>query len=77
MSELALLGGKPVREEPLPPLAIVGEEEKQALIDVVESHSFSAFHNNFRGGVNVQGFEEEFAARCGSKHAISVNSVRG
>lgn len=74
MSELALFGGKPIREDPQPPIALVGDEEKQALMDVVDSKSFSGFHNNFRGGTNVQGFEEEFAARCGSKHAISVNS---
>ena len=58
----------------MPLLPIVGDEEKQALLDVLESRSFSAFHSDFRGGVNVQQFEEEFAAYCGARHAISVNS---
>ena len=73
-TSLALLGGRPVREGPLPPLPIVGEEEKQAVLEVVDSRSFSGFHSNFRGGAKVQQFEEEFAARFGVKHAVSVNS---
>ena len=71
----ALLGGKPVRERPLPPVPILGEEEKQAVLEVLESRSLSAAsHTNILGGARAQRFEEEFAAYCGSKHAIAVNS---
>ena len=73
-SNLVLLGGKPVREAPLPPVPIVGEEEKQALLEVLESRTFSASHSNIRGSIKTQQFEEEFAARFGIRHAISVNS---
>ena len=74
-SSLALLGGKPVRGRPLPPVPIVGEEEKKAVLEVLESHSLSAAsHTNIRGAAKAQQFEEEFAAYCGANHAIAVNS---
>jgi len=73
-SNLALLGGKPVREDPLPPVPMIGEEEKQALLEVLESRAFSASHSDVPGSIKARQFEEEFAARCGARHAISVNS---
>ena len=74
-SGLALLGGRPVRQAPLPPVPIVGEEEKQAVLEVLESGTLSAAaHTNIRGGARAQRFEEEFAAYCGANHAIAVNS---
>ena len=73
-SKPALLGGKPVREDPLPPVPMIGEEEKQALLEVLESRAFSASHSDVPGSIRAQQFEEEFAARYGTRHAISVNS---
>ena len=74
-SKLALLGGKPVREAPLPPVPIVGEEERRAVLEVLDSRALSAAsHTNVRGGARARRFEEEFAAFCGAKHAIAVNS---
>lgn len=56
-------------------MPIVGEEEKRAVLEVLDSSSLSAAsHTNIRGGVRAQQFEEEFASYCGAKHAIAVNS---
>ena len=74
-SNLALLGGKQVRGEPLPPVPIIGDEERQAVIEVLESNTLSAAaHTNIKGGARALQFEAEFAEHMGSKHAIVVNS---
>lgn len=44
-----------------------GQEEKQAMYDVIESDMFSM-------GKNVKAFEEEFAHFFGKKYAVMVNS---
>jgi len=44
-----------------------GQEEKQAMYDVIESDMFSM-------GKNVKAFEEEFARFFGKKYAVMVNS---
>ncbi len=46
---------------------LVGEEEKAAVLEVLESGQLAQ-------GSRVAAFEEEFAAYVGSKHAIAVNS---
>lgn len=74
-SNLALLGGRPVRREPLPPVPIIGDEERQAVIEVLEGNTLSAAaHTNIKGGAKAQKFEAEFAEHVGSRHAIAVNS---
>ncbi len=45
----------------------IGEEEKQAVIAVLESGQLSQ-------GPVVEAFEREFAAWCGVRHAVAVNS---
>jgi perosamine synthetase len=78
MSELAVLGGKPIRTEPFPAYEVIGEQEKRAAMAVLESGVLSRFlgvwHPDFFGGPQVQAFEREWAAIAGTKHAISVNS---
>ena len=78
MSELAYLGGTPVRTEPFPAYTVIGDEEKRAAMDVLESGVLSRFlgvwHPDFFGGPNVQAFEREWAAIAGTKYAVSVNS---
>lgn len=44
-----------------------GEEEKEVMLKVIES-------GNYTMGENVRVFEENFARKFGSKHAIMVNS---
>ncbi len=46
---------------------LIGEEEKQAVIAVLESGQLAQ-------GARVQEFEEGFAALCGVKHAIATSS---
>lgn len=74
MSQLALLGGPPVRTKPFPRYPVIGEREKQAVMQVLESGTLSGFHANFLGGPRVRTFEEEFAAYFGVRYAIAVNS---
>lgn len=78
MSELALFGGKPVREKLFPAYQFIGQEEKAAANRVIESGVLSRFlgtwHPDFYGGPEVQAFEKEWAALTQTSHAISVNS---
>jgi len=77
-SNLALHGGQPVRTEPFPAYKVIGEEEKQAAVRVIESGVLSRFlgawHTDFYGGPEVQAFEKEWAEIFRVKHAVSVNS---
>ena len=79
MSELALLGGAPVLPEPLPPYRSIGEPEREAVAEVLESGCLSGFYGSpgpeFLGGPKVRAFEEAWAERLGVKHAVSVNSA--
>lgn len=75
---LALFGGTPVRTRPFPAYRVIGEEEKQAAVRVIESGVLSRFlgawHQDFYGGPEVQAFELEWAKLSSVAHAISVNS---
>jgi len=75
---LALLGGAPVRTRPFPAYKVIGEEEKQAAIRVIDSGVLSRFlgawHADFFGGPEVQAFEKEWAEMCQVRYAVSVNS---
>jgi len=46
---------------------IIGEEEKRAVLEVLES-------GNFYQGERVRRFEENFARYIGRKHGIAVSS---
>ena len=75
---LAIHGGKPVREKPLPEYRTIGEEEKEAVERVLDSNVLSKFvgawHDHFYGGPEVRALEKEWAEYFGVKHAIAVNS---
>jgi len=75
--KLAIDGGRPVREEPLiglyPGAMMIGEEEKRAVLEVLESRSLFRFYGP--GEPNkVETFEKEFAEKMGTKHALAVTS---
>jgi len=76
--KLAINGGERVRTEPFPAYITVGEEEKRAVSEVIDSGCLSKYlgvwHKQFNGGTQVQALEEEWAAYFGVKHAIVVNS---
>lgn len=64
---LAIDGGQPVRVAPFPPWPVFGQDE----IDVVTAVLASG-RVNFWTGEECRHFEEEFAAFCGMRHAISL-----
>lgn len=79
MARLALLGGKRLRKHPFPPHPILGNEEKQRVLDVLESGKLSTFiaapGEHFLGGVNIREFEQRFADYHGVKYAVAFNSA--
>jgi dTDP-4-amino-4,6-dideoxygalactose transaminase len=79
MAELALKGGRPVRATPFPPYNTIGDEEKRAVAEVLDSTVLSSFLGawtpDFYGGPRVRGFERDWAAYFGVEFAVSVNSA--
>lgn len=77
--QLALLGGNKVRAAAFPPHPIIGDEEKQAVLEVLESGKLSTFvaapGENFLGGVKIRQFEADFARYHGAKYAVAMNSA--
>jgi len=78
LEKLAINGGKPVRGKKFPPYITIGEEEKEAVLGVLDSGVLSKYlgcwHKDFYGGSQVKALEKEWAEYFGVKHAISVNS---
>ena len=79
MSVLAIHGGTPVRTRPFPAYVTIGEEEKRAVLEVLESKILSDFLGTwspqFYGGPRVRQLEAEWSAYFGVKHAVTVNSA--
>ncbi|MGH9731450.1 MAG: DegT/DnrJ/EryC1/StrS family aminotransferase [Candidatus Acidiferrales bacterium] len=80
MSEdLALLGGNPVRSKPFPSHPVIGDAEKRAVLDVLESGKLSTFiavpGEYFNGGRKIKEFEKQFAEYHGVRHAVAFNSA--
>ena len=78
MSKLAVAGGKPVRSMPFVMRKTMGEAEKRAVLEVLDSDILSGFFGSpgsgWLGGPKVKEFEAKWASMYGYKHAISVNS---
>lgn len=78
MNRLAIFGGAAVRSEPFPAYSVIGEEEKRAVMGVMDSGVLSRFlgcwDEDFYGGPQVRAFEAEWAFESRAKHAIAVNS---
>ncbi|WP_204106209.1 MULTISPECIES: DegT/DnrJ/EryC1/StrS family aminotransferase [Spirulina sp. CCY15215] len=79
MEKLALLGGKPVLPQPLPPYRSLGDAEVKAVAEVMRSGCLSGFYGSwgaeFFGGPCVQTLEQSWQERFQVPHAISVNSA--
>jgi perosamine synthetase len=77
--KLALFGGPKTRTKPFPKHPMIGEEEKKAVMDVLNSGNLSTFlaqpGENFLGGKKIREFENNFANYVGTKYAISFNSA--
>jgi perosamine synthetase len=78
MPALAIKGGNPIRTKLFPAYNTIGDEEKAAVMKVLDSGNLSQFlgawHKDFYGGPAVQRFEKEWSTVFGVKHSISVNS---
>lgn len=78
MSKLAINGGTPVRKQLFPAYNTIGQEEKNAVMKVLDSGNLSqylgAWTDDFFGGPNVRAFEEEWSEAFSIKHSVSVNS---
>jgi len=80
---LAIEGGVPVRARPWSDNFTTGEEEKRALVDVIDSGYLSMFEGShtpdapfsFYGGPRVQAFEAQMCEFYGVSHAVAVNSA--
>ena len=79
MSQLALLGGTPLRPQGLPKYQTLGLEERQAVNEVMDSGVLSQFLGtwspDFFGGPRVQKLERAWEQRFNVAHAVSVNSA--
>lgn len=77
--KLAINGGKPIREKPFPVYNTIGEEEKRAVVEVLDSGVLSKYLGtwslDFYGGPRVQKLERKWEVYFGAKHAVSVNSA--
>ena len=78
MDKLAIKGGNPVINYKFKKYNTIGEEEKKAALEVIESGILSQFvgtwSENFNGGPKVKLFEDACKQKFNVKHAISVNS---
>lgn len=78
MAHLAISGGSPLRSTPFPERRTMGEAEKAAVLEVMDSDTLSGFFGSpgdqWLGGKKVKQFERKWAERYGFRHAISVNS---
>lgn len=77
--KLALFGADPVRSKPFGRHPIIGDEEKQAVMAVLESGNLSTFiaqpGKYFNGGERIKQLERDFAEYHGVKYAIAYNSA--
>ncbi len=77
VERLAVHGGTPVRTEPLlpgyPGGLLIGEEEKAAVLEVLDSQSLFR-HYGPRRLHKVARFERAFAQAMGARHAVGVTS---
>lgn len=79
MPVLAINGGVPVRNTPFPSYVTIGEEEKRAVIEVLDGKVLSQFLGSwgpdFLGGPRVRALEENWCSYFDVDYAISVNSA--
>jgi len=78
-NSLALLGGTPINTTPPPPYNTIGEEEKRAVMEVLDSGELSGFvaspGDAFWGGRKVRELEAVFCTYFDMPHALAVNSA--
>ena len=79
MTKLALFGGTKIRSKPFPPHPVISNDEKKAVLEVLDSGNLSTFvaaaGENFLGGKKIQEFEQDFSKYIGTKYAVAFNSA--
>ena len=79
MKELALFGGKKIRERPFTPFPFLDKEESLMVKEVLASHRLSGFvaaaGDSFLGGPYVKKLEELIKSYFNTRFAITVNSA--
>jgi perosamine synthetase len=79
LSRLAILGGQPVRTKPFSRRSSIGDDEKTAVMEVLDSGVLSDFLGTwspqFYGGPRVQKLEREWERYFSVAHAVTVNSA--
>ena len=79
MSKLAILGGEKIRKKPFVNHAIIGDEERKRVNDVLNKGVLSGFIANagecFLGGEQVKEFESLVKDYFQISNAVSVNSA--
>ena len=77
-SPLALFGGSPAIDAPLPLFNTIGDDDIAAVTEVMKTGVLSAYIGapgaGFMGGPRVRALEAEAARYFGVKHAVAVNS---
>lgn len=74
MEKLAIEGGKPVRSSPMPPRIMFDENEKKAVMNIIEKSMTGNQALDRYGGIEVDSYEKEFAEFFGMKYATAVSS---
>ena len=76
--KLAIDGGKPVKTTPTIPMfpggLEIGEEEKQAVLEVLDTKYLFRYYGPGEYPSRVKMLEEEFSRKIGVKHSLAVNS---
>ncbi len=76
--KLAINGGTPVRTKKITPRRPITEDDKKAVMEVMDSGHISMFFGSpgpkWLGGKKVKEFESNWCSMFGYKHGISVNS---
>lgn len=79
MKKLAIFGGNRIRDSPFPKHPIITQDEKNAVMEVLDSGNLSTFiaspGEQFLGGKKIREFESKFASYIGTKYAIAFNSA--
>ena len=80
-SALALYGGSPARTRPDPPMfpggLAIADEEKQAVLDVLNSKNLFRYYGVSQVPSKVAQFEQAFAKHMGARYALGVSSGTG
>ena len=77
--KLAILGGPKTKKEPFPPHPIIGDEEKNAVMEVLNKGRLSTFiaapGENFLGGEKIKQLERFFSEYHSTEYAVAFNSA--